>query len=215
MESAAEKTATLLFNSFADPESGKPQCALARVFKTHPYAHLDDDLQTYVRRTTPDQTFAAGTPCLTLLGTAGLQPGWNSRHLSASHRAIALPSLEVFERAPMISNLFQQLGCELEAVINPRTEIMLMNQRSFNVFFVGDARGSDLIPSQSNFVEPYGIRSVVGFGGWLNHGEVFAAVLFFQVTIDREVASLFSRLSLALRALLLQFEQSVFYSAPE
>lgn len=211
MESAAERAATLLFQSFENPVTGEADCALARIFKTHPYSQLSEDLQTYARRQAPEISFSPETTCLTLIGTAGLDPAWNSRHLSAGHRAIALASVEVVERAPMIANLFRQLGCELEWVVKPNPDVLLMSQRTFNVFFVEDAHGSEFIPSQTGFVIPFGIRSVVGFGGALPTGELFVAVMFLKTAISSEVALRFSSLALELRALLGQYEGRVFF----
>lgn len=212
MESAAERVCTLLHHSLVDPQTSDRACPLVRIFKTHPFGELTEDLKGYVRRTAPAEKHTPESPCLTLLGTAGIMPSWNSRHLSGSHRAIALTSIEVVERAPMIANLFRQLGCDLDWVVKPNPEVLMVTQPALNVFFIPDARGSEFIPSQSDFVTPYGIRSVIGFGGILPKGDLFVCILFSRSTLSREIALLFNELVQPLRSLLLQYEEQVFFN---
>lgn len=211
MDSAAQRAAALLHLAFKDP-SDESACALSRVFKTHRCGQLNSDLQYHARLTAPTSSFSDGTPCLVLLGSAGDLPNWNSRHLSEGHKAIPIPSVEVIERAPMIANLFRQLGVDLEWLVEPKPSILLMQQRTFNVFFVPDAVGSELIPAQHGFVLQHQIRSVVGFGGILPSGEVFVGILFLKISIPREVAVMFSSVALSLRSLLMLYEDAVFAS---
>ena len=56
--------------------------------------------------------------------------------------------------------------------------VLELEQKNYNVFFVEDAIGSPYIPAQDDFVVPYGVRSVLGFGGLMPSGQVFAALLF-------------------------------------
>ena len=41
-----------------------------------------------------------------------------------------------------------------------------------------EAAGSPYIPAQEDFVQPVGIRSVLGFGGMLPGGDIFVVILF-------------------------------------
>jgi hypothetical protein len=54
-------------------------------------------------------------------------------------------------------------------------------------------------------VIPHGIRSVLGFGGVLPSGDLFAMILFSRVRIPREIAELFKTLSLNVKVALLPF----------
>jgi hypothetical protein len=111
----------------------------------------------------------------------------------------------------MIVNLFRQLGISVGRFINPDPEYLLdMSQTSFNVFHVPEALGSPVIPGQLNFVIPYGISSVLGFGGVLPSGEMFAVNMFFKVAVTHETAQLFKFLSLNAKIALLPFENLVF-----
>jgi hypothetical protein len=49
------------------------------------------------------------------------------------------------------------------------------------------------------------VKSVLGFGGLLPNGELFAAVLFCRVPVPRNVADLFRTLALNLKLSLLPF----------
>src|SRR5688572_20610444 len=108
MEEAAQRLARLIYRQLVD-ENGRPACPLVRVYKTHPYADLDDDLQAFARSIDPDAEDIPGLRCLVLLGTAGEAPAWNSRQASRGHRAIPLSSERAVTAAPMISQLIRQL----------------------------------------------------------------------------------------------------------
>ena len=106
-----------------------------------------------------------------MLGTTGEREAWCSRETSVGHRTIPLPSAEVVASIPMIAQLLVQLGLEVNAVLRPDPAVVLeLEQRTYNVFFVENAVGSPYIPAQDQFVLPYRIRSVLGFGGLLPSG---------------------------------------------
>jgi hypothetical protein len=185
----------------ADGERG---CVLVRAYKTHPYEALDPELQAFARALAGHEP-APETPCLTLLGTAGDAPEWNSRHSSRGHRAIPLGSVKALQRLPMIAQLVAQLGIDAHAIVHPdRHVIMDLQQRAFNVFYVADARGNAHIPAQE-FVERHGVRSVLGFGSVLPTGDLSAVILFARAHVPRETAELFRPLALAAKLSLLPF----------
>ena len=79
----------------------------------------------------------------------------------------------------MVAQLIHQFGLPTASVLAPDPAIMLdLEQRTFNVFHVQQALGSPFIPAQANFVVPYGIASVLGFGGVLPAGDLVAVLLF-------------------------------------
>ena len=166
LESAAGTIVRYFFDHCVDLGSGSRTCALARFYATQPYAALEPGLQRYVADRAGMTSPPPDIRCLALLGTAGDEPSWNSRHLSRGHRAIPLPSAEIVRAAPMIARLMEDLGVDLEAVIAGTTPRQSPGEpRTYDVFHVEDARGSPVIPAQDEFVIPFAIRSVVGFGG--------------------------------------------------
>ncbi|PZR78916.1 MAG: hypothetical protein DLM65_11850, partial [Candidatus Aeolococcus gillhamiae] len=100
-----------------------------------------------------------------------------------------------------------QFGLDPSAVVAPRAAVDgTGSDRSFDVFHVADAVGSPLIPDQDDFVVPYAIRSVIGFGGVLPSGSAFAVVLFTTVAVPRESASMFAPLALSVKVGILPFD---------
>jgi hypothetical protein len=78
-------------------------------------------------------------------------------------------------------------------------------RRNYNVFHVEEALGSPYIPAQKEFVVPYGIRSIVGFGGVVRN-DLFAVILFSRVKIARASAERFRSVALELRRGLFDIE---------
>jgi len=91
-------------------------------------------------------------------------------------------------------------------VVKPNPALLLnLEQRTYNVFHVPEAVGSPYVPAQEDFVIPYRIRSVLGFGGMLPTADLFAIILFSKVPISRETADLFKTLALSAKVALLPF----------
>lgn len=183
---------------------GQRACALVRAYRTQPYAALDAKLQSYAREQ-GGQKPEPRTPCWTLLATAGDEPEWNARRGSLSQRAIPLGSVEALQCQPMIAQLVAQLGIDAQAIVYPDRNVTVdLQKRACNVFYVEEARGSPYIPAQ-DFVQRYGVRSVLGFGSLLPAGDLFAVLLFARAHIPREMAELFRPLALAAKLSLLRF----------
>jgi hypothetical protein len=200
---AGERVVRFFYGQLADA-SGQPACALVRLFKTHPYEKLDEERKAFVRRAVPDADRLDSLQCLVLIASAGDVKEWNSPHDSREHKAIALTSEKMVEEAPMIAQLIKQLGVTISTVLRPDPSLLLdMGDTSHNVFYVPVALGSPSIVAQNEFVIPYGISSVVGFGGMLASGDLFAAILFSKVPISAETADLFKVIGLNLKLALL------------
>jgi hypothetical protein len=203
MEETASRVVRYLYEGLRDPSRERTACALVRMFVTIPFESLEDEQQSFAAKIlgkTPDRPTMK---CLTLLATAGDLPDWNSRHTSRGHQALPLPSAEAVSRSPMIAQLIRQLGVEISTFLADSSLLIEAGQHTFNVFYVGNAVGSPVIPAQDEFVVPYGIRSVLGFGGLLPSGELFATILFSKTYIPREVADLFKTLALNVKVALL------------
>ena len=208
MESAARAVVKYLYENLVDTEAGPEHragnCALVRCFKTHRFGQLPDALAEAARAAMTQRDPRADLPCLTLLATAGELPEWNDRRRSRGHAAIPLESVEIVERAPMIASLIRQMGLGIEAALYPDEQLILdADQHAFNVFHVEHARGDASIPAQREFVERYGIVSVLGFGGLLPSGDLFSVILFSRTRITRQTARLFRTIALGVKLALL------------
>ena len=211
LDDAASAVAQCLFDSFVNPQTAAPACALVRVYVTRAFGSLTAEQKQFARALIGEpNALADDTKCLVLQGTAGLDANWQRPSDSKGHQVIPLPSEEFVRNAPMIASLIEQFGLQIADVVRPRlhAERELVD-KNYNVFHVEHAIGSPYIPAQSDFVVPYGIQSVVGFGGVLSTGDLYAAILFSRVHIPHESAKRFRSLALTLRAALFMLRGKV------
>lgn len=211
LEASAQRVCRFLYDELRGPD-GQRACALVRCYKTVAYSSLDPDLQEFARNTLGSVAPRPTMKVLTLMATTGQSASWNSRHLSRSHRAIPLPSPEIIEKAPMISQLIKELGLELSSVLEPSPDIVReLAGKRHGVFHVEDAAGSPYIPAQQEFVARFGIRSVLGFGGMLGTGDLFAVILFAIVHVPVSAADRFKTLALDVKSAFSKFnDRTVF-----
>jgi len=145
--------------------------------------------------------------CLTLFGTAGAQPEWNDRNRSRRYRSIPLADKQVVSQFPMVLQLLQHHGVDFTS--KPQHESARpidWTERTLDVFHVAEAKGSPFVPAQEKFVIPFGIESVLGFGGVLPSKEFFTIILFSKQKISREAAELFKPLAKSVTLALLPFD---------
>jgi hypothetical protein len=210
MEEAGHRIVRLLYDGLSGGSDRRRACVLVRLFKTHPYAGLPAELQDFARLLVASEP-EPSMKCLMLVSTVGDRPEWCSRHLSVRHKAIPLPSTEVVECFPMISNLVRQLGLQLHKIVQPDPRCLTdLSLKTYNVFHVPQAIGSPYIPAQQDFVIPHGIHSCLGFGGVFPDGDLFAVVAFARLGTTPDTASMFKSLSISVKTALLPFEQKVF-----
>lgn len=219
LEEAAGAVCRYLYQELGDGGEGRA-CVLVRFYKTHPYGELTPELQRFAKRAFGAVAISPPEPamkCLTLLATVGDEPAWNDRRASEGHQAIPLPSPHVVERAPMIAQLIREFGMDLGSVVRPPGDLVReLGGKSYGVFHVEDAAGSPYIPAQEGFVDRYGIRSVLGFGGLLPTGDLFAVILFSRVHVPVASAERFRPLALELKSCLIHYGQAaVFATAPD
>ncbi len=216
MEPVAGEIVRYLYDSLRIGPEGPRACALVRLYKTHPYADLEPDLRRLARAGLGDCEPSPGMKCLTLLATAGDEPAWNERRSSVGHQVIPLFSAEQVAGIPMVAQLIHQFGLETAAVLAPNPAILLdLEQRAYNVFHVVEAQGSSSIPAQAEFVVPYGIASVLGFGGVLPSGELVAVLLFSKVRIPTGTAEFFKTIALNVKAALLTHDAMAVFAPAE
>jgi hypothetical protein len=213
MEVAASRAVDLFYDKFRTGglQNDQPACVLARCFRTNVIAELPSDVQRAILSES-GHPGRAEMQYLTLLASRGEEAAWNGRRGSVAHQAIPLPTAEVVRRAPMISQLILQLGLEIGDVVDPSTRVEPAVQKAFEVFHVEDAVGSTMVPAQE-FVRRYGVRSVIGFGGLLPAGELFAVILFARVRITEETAALFRTLALGVKLSLLPYSGKRVYES--
>lgn len=212
LEASAQRVCRFLYDELHGPSLPRA-CALVRCYKTHSYSALDPELQTFARNALAGTPASPGMKCLTLMATVGQSAPWNSRHLSRGHRAIPLPSPEMVEKAPMISQLIKELGMDIGAVLEPSPEIVKeLAGKKHGVFHVEDAVGSPYIPAQEEFVLRHGIRSVLGFGGMLFTGDLFAVILFSTVPVPASAADRFRTLALDVKSAFSRFNESTAFN---
>ena len=212
MEATARLISRALYDELRAPE-GDRACVLVRCYKTHPFAALPADVRRFARKASgEDATPPDSMRCLTLLASSGSQPQWNARSSSKGHQAIPLPSPQMVEQAPMIAALIKDFGLELADVTDPKPEdVRNLEGKSYGVFHVEHALGSPSIPAQEEFVARYGVQSVVGFGGSLASGDLFAVILFSRVTVSAASAERFRTLALDVKALYFPFTESTVF----
>jgi hypothetical protein len=214
MEVVADKILHYLYENLVDKKTGEKACVLVRLFKTHPYGEIDEDLQEFARNILNAPPGSPAMKCLVLLASVGKLPEWCSRKQSRGHKAILLPTSDRFiEAFPMVGELVQQMGIEVNTVLQPDPAVVMdMVQKTFNVFLVSEAAGSVYIPAQDDFVIPFGIRSVLGFGGILPSGNLFVIIMFSKVAIPRETADMFKSLALSVKVAILPFDGKTIFT---
>ena len=208
MEDAANKIVRYIYDKFLDPYTGKRQAALVRFFKIHPYRDLNIRLQKEAQSIVGERYIPPATKCLTLLATAGDKTDWNSRQQFSGHQAIPLIDEDFVQRAPMILQLIQQFGLDVSTVIDTNPTLITKSpHKSFNVFHIPSALNSPYIPAQREFVVPYRIRSVLGFGGMLPSNDLFAVIMFTKAFVPPETANRFKFISAYVRVAVESFSQ--------
>jgi len=207
MEVVGDRIVHYLYDHLVDQETGDRALALVRLFRTHPYGELGEDLREFARGMLDMSSASPTMKCLVLLATAGMKPEWHSRRQSTGHKALPLPSERFIEKVPMIRQLVQQLGLNVNTILEPDPSVLMdLVQTTYGVFHVPEAVASQHVPAQDEFVIPFGVRSVVGFGGLLPSGNLFAVIMFSRASIPRQTADMFRTLALSVKIAVLPFD---------
>lgn len=214
MEEVAQRAVRYLNDNTLNLKTFEKQCALVRFYKTHAFSRLPPELQSLAAASLGPQVPSPQLRCLTLLATAGAQPNWNDRRKSLHHQVIPLTDRTMIARAPMIAGLIKGFGLDVETVLQPQAITFTDESEThqFDVFYIPQALDSPAVPAQNDFVKPHGIASILGFGGMLHTGDIFALILFTRVHIPPDTAEMFKTIALATKLALLPFSESVFTS---
>lgn len=153
--------------------------------------------------------------CQTLLATVGDNPAWHSRHNSRFYKVHPL-SKEIVDVNPMFGQVSQIFGIVLEQAVNRDPGLVLdLEQETYNILHVPDARDNAYVPDQDDFVIPYGIKSVLVMFSLLPSGNIFTIVLFAKVRVPREQVDYFRPLTLNAKMAILPFDDTaVFHDDP-
>ncbi len=213
MEDVCNNIIKYLDQNFVDKESGEKSCVLIRLFKTHSYEELTSDLQEYVREILGDNGVDSNLKLLILMATAGKLPEWNSRDKSVGHKAIPIANKEAIARIPMLSQFLHQLDLNPDIVVKPDPNLFMdLEQQMYNVFYIPDALESPYIPAKTSFVIPFNVKSVIGFGGLLPSGNMFAVIMFLKVVVPRIKVDLLRPLALNVKMAILPFDDGRIFS---
>lgn len=213
MEDVAEKIVGFFYDNFQDAVTHERELALVRFYKTHPYGRLANWQRGFADRTFPQHITQPHTKCLVLVATAGEKDEWNSVGASRGHQVVPLPNEEAVRAMPMIAQVINDLGYEFDQVLSTQPGFIVAEEtRSYNVFFVADAVGSPYIPAQSDFVIPFGIQSVIGFGGMLPSGSLFVVIMFAKSKIPLSTAEIFKSLAVSVKVAIVMFDEVDIYN---
>ncbi len=206
---AADRITRYLYATLTTGADEDPACVLVRLFKTHPYDRLSPELQALADLRLGDKPANPGMKCLTLLASTGAVEGWNHPAQSSRFRVIPLDGPNTLATLPMFSQLFAQFRIDLPFLEQAGSSLLIdQYATAFNAFHVPQALGSPYVPGQTDFVVPFGIQSVFGFGGLLSTGEIFAVILFARVPITKETADLCKAFALSTKLALAPFEHN-------
>jgi PAS domain S-box-containing protein len=149
----------------------------------------------------------SGNKYLTLLGSFGELDNWKNRNLSENYKAFPIHDEHMLDKFPMLSAVFDQIGLNLSHLKHTDKSILIKDcHRQYGVFCVENAEGSNLIPKQAEFVRPYSVKSVFGFGGIYSTSNVYAVIIFSRERLSRKDAQLFLSLNPAIKQITLAHE---------
>ncbi|GAX60711.1 hypothetical histidine kinase protein [Candidatus Scalindua japonica] len=194
-----------LYNSFVT-EDGMSPFVLARFFKSCDYEGLPEDIRNYIHIKDPKGNLKLNNKYLTLLGSFGKLDNWKYRDLSENFKAFPFNEY-MLDKTPMLSAAFEEIGLKPAHLKQTDKSILIKDyHRQYGIFCVENANGSKLIPKQAEFVRPYSVKSVFGFGGIYSTSNVYAVIIFSREKLSRKDAQLFLSLNPAIKQITLAHE---------
>jgi hypothetical protein len=156
-------------------EAGEPKLALVRIYRLTKVEDLPVGVQRMVDK--------RERQVVALTGTYGMIDSWCDRTQSVNHQAIPLSAVAVPQQIPMFEEVLRQLGIDMEALY---TEQELTGGTGMKGhFYIPQVPGNPLIPAQAEFVKPYGIQSLIAFGGFMSDGHESRS-MYFLFAFSRE-----------------------------
>lgn len=182
MEHAAQVIINAIGNNFVDDQN-QPITALIRIFYGCSYTQLPDH---YRPKANPRVPF-----WLSLMATAGIVAAWNDPLQSRHHQVIPVDDT----LSPMFRAAFAETALQLGITAIDDLPTNQSESGLSSVFFVPKAIGSSAVTDQAEFVEPYGIQSVLGLGSSFMSGEGFLLLLFSQAPLTQNAAEAIGNLA--------------------
>ena len=205
-EEVAQELMRVLYSSLV-VKDGRSPFVLARFYKSCAYSELPDDIRNYILTKELKENLNSGNKYLTLLGSFGELDNWKNRNLSEDYKAFPIYDEHMLDKFPMLSAVFDQIGLDLSYLKQTDKNILAKeDHRQYGVFCVENAEGSKLIPKQAEFVKPYSVKSVFGFGGIYSTSNVYAVLIFSRERLNRKDAQLFLSLNPAIKQTTLAHE---------
>ncbi|MEO1254909.1 MAG: hypothetical protein AAFY41_08495, partial [Bacteroidota bacterium] len=143
---------------------------------------------------------------LSLMGTYGDEPAWCGRLQSQGHRILPAGAFET----PMLSAAFQQIGLDVDAYVEGDAlmpDFLQETDENYKYFHVYNAVGSPYIVAQEDFVQPYGIKSAVGFGLVFISGAFYMCLAFSKITLSEQMTKNYVKLSPYVSTALASYEK--------
>ncbi len=158
-EQVSQFIASSFYEEFST-SNGDPQFALVRIYRLTALEDLPSDLRKKVDQN-EERVFA-------LTGTYGLEDAWCDRQNSVRHQVVPLSMVADPEERNMFQEMLRQLGVDMDRFF-ARHELSSGTNIQSHVY-VAQVPGYPAIPDQNGFVKPYGIQSLIGFGGFISGG---------------------------------------------
>jgi hypothetical protein len=167
---------------------GEPSLALVRVYRLTDVKDLPAEARAVVS--------ADDRSVMALTGTYGMEEAWCDRKQSVGHKAIPLSAIAIPNKIPMFYEVLRQMGAKKLADLRQTQDLLPLLTKPDGTFHIPDVPSSSAIPAQTNFVQPYGIKSLVGFGGAIkgqgSNTSLYLLYVFARVPISAEVAAQFN-----------------------
>jgi len=190
-EEAASYCAKAIYHEFFY-EDRESLFALVRFYRLLSYNAIPDDLKR----------FATGQDGLywVLTGTFGDEEAWCDRHLSSNHQVAAHDSSPMFEAA------YHKIDLGSDGPIGTEDQLIYQGDKLLPYFYVQKALGSAVVPSQKDFVVPYGIESVIGIGCKFMSKSSFVGLVFSKAAIGEQEATKFASITPYISTLLAYYD---------
>ncbi len=206
LEAAAQELTRILHSSFVI-EGEKNPFVLVRFFKSCSYRELPVNIKKYIHDKELKENLSEDNKYLTLLGSYGELDNWMERKLSVNYKAFPIHDEHMLAKFPMLSAVFEEIGLKLPHIKETDKSILIQDyHKQYGLFCVENAEGSKLIPKQEEFVKPYSVRSVFGFGGIYSTSNVYAVLIFSRERLNKKDARIFLSLNPAIKQTTLAHE---------
>ncbi|MDH4187513.1 MAG: sensor histidine kinase [Nitrospira sp.] len=183
IEQFVQETMEELVNLFRTGEGARSEIVLARCFLTHRAERSDMAASKEIEWTRGMLSGGLGQ-CLVLVGSASEAGEGNAVGETQWDGEIQVSSPQLAARHLMIAAAFRQMGVNL--TVEPEqlvSDSCVGGGSECNVFMIPIAKGNPYMSAQSEFVERYGITSVLGCVGPCYDGQHFVVVLLLRVPL--------------------------------